>query len=81
MTERRRTARAMMWVLGGPRDGGSMRYERMGVALVALVGMTVLGMTGHVDAQAVTGLYSAVVGYMLGHGAGAAAERRSNDRG
>lgn len=68
----RRILRTLDWSLGV----GATSWERLIVAIVALMGITFLGAQGIVDAQAVAGIYSVVIGYMLGHGAGAAAERR-----
>ncbi len=47
-------------------------WEKLVVAVAALVGVTVLGVTGHVGSDAVVGLYSAVIGYVLGAGTTAA---------
>jgi drug/metabolite transporter (DMT)-like permease len=40
------------------------------VALVALAGITMLGMTGNVSSDAIVGIYGAVIGAALGYANG-----------
>ncbi len=56
-------------------------WERVIVALASLGGVTFLGATGHLDGQAVIGIYAAVVGYVLGHSAGQTAEKIRQENG
>ena len=59
------------WILGM----NATNYERIIVAVVALAGITVLGIMKIVDSNSIVVLYSTIVGFMLGHKSGSESER------
>lgn len=61
--------------IGAVLGMGAAAWERVVVAIGALAGVTYLGATGSMDGQAVATIYAAVVGYVLGQGAGQTSER------
>jgi hypothetical protein len=54
-------------------------YERIIIGVVSLVGITVLGAFKVVESEAIVGVYSAVIGFMLGHSSGVKAEQLKNN--
>lgn len=59
------------WILGM----NATNYERIIVAVVALIGITALGIMKVVDSNSIVVLYSTIVGFMLGHKSGTESER------
>lgn len=55
----------------------AMGWDRLIVAVAAITGVTVLGATGRVGSDAVVGIYSAVIGYVLGTGTSTARKNGS----